>query len=108
MAPASARRRNQQLALLAEHARVVTLPLVVVGDMNITSFSPHFQQLLIDGGLRSAAEGFGWQPTWPTFFPPAGIQIDQALVNSRVAVEHFTRGGTEGSDHLPIVVDLVL
>ncbi len=108
MAPASAGRRNQQLVQLAEIARAVTLPLVVVGDMNISPFSPHFQQLLADGGLRSAADGFGWQATWPSFMPPAGIQIDHALVNSRVAVEHFTRGSMTGSDHLPIVADLVL
>ena len=108
MAPASARRRNDQLAKLAEQARAVTLPLVVVGDMNISPFSPHFQQLLADGGLRSAAEGFGWQGTWPSFMPPAGIQIDHALVNSRMGVEHFTRGSATGSDHLPIVADLVL
>jgi endonuclease/exonuclease/phosphatase (EEP) superfamily protein YafD len=108
VAPASAGRRNEQLAMLAERARAVTLPLVVIGDMNITPFSPHFQQLLVDGRLRSAAEGFGWQATWPSFFPPAGIQIDHALVNSRVVVEHFTRGAPAGSDHLPIVADLVL
>jgi endonuclease/exonuclease/phosphatase (EEP) superfamily protein YafD len=108
MAPASAGRRNQQLELLAEHARAVTLPLVVMGDMNITPFSPWFQQLLADGGLRSAAEGFGWQASWPSFFLPAGIQIDHALVNSRVAVAHFTTGTATGSDHLPIVADLVL
>jgi endonuclease/exonuclease/phosphatase family metal-dependent hydrolase len=108
MAPASAARRNEQLALLAERARAVTLPLVVVGDMNITPFSPWFQQLLVDGALRSAADGFGWQPSWPSFIPLAGIQIDHALVNSRVAVEHFTRGSPTGSDHLPIVTDLVL
>ena len=108
MAPASAGRRNQQLELLAEHARAVTLPLVVMGDMNITPFSPWFQRLLVDGSLRSAAEGFGWQATWPSFLPPAGIQIDHALVNSRVTVEHFTRGAATGSDHLPIVADLVL
>jgi len=108
MAPASARRRNQQLELLAERARAVTLPLVVMGDLNITPFSPHFQQLLADSGLHSAAEGFGWQTSWPSFLPAAGIQIDHALVNSRVAVEHFTRGAPTGSDHLPIVADLVL
>jgi len=106
--PRSAGRRNLQLARLADQARAVTLPLVVVGDMNISPFSPYFQLLLTDGGLRSAAEGFGWQATWPTFMPPAGIQIDHALVNSRVAVEHFARGSTVGSDHLPIVADLVL
>lgn len=108
VAPASARRRNEQLELLAERARAVTLPLVVMGDMNISPFSPHFQQLLVDGRLHSAAEGFGWQPTWPSFLPPAAIQIDHALVNSHVVVEHFNRGAPTGSDHLPIVADLVL
>jgi endonuclease/exonuclease/phosphatase (EEP) superfamily protein YafD len=108
LAPASADRRNQQLLELAERARAVTEPLVVIGDLNITPFSPHFQQLLVDGKLRSAAEGFGWEASWPSFFPPAGIQIDHALVNSRVSVEHFTRGAATGSDHLPIVADLVL
>jgi endonuclease/exonuclease/phosphatase (EEP) superfamily protein YafD len=108
LAPASASRRNQQLELLAERTRAVTLPLVVMGDLNISPYSPHFQQLLVDGGLRSAAEGFGWQATWPTFLPVAGIQIDHALVNSRVAVQHFTRGTPTGSDHLPVVADLVL
>jgi len=108
MAPASAGRRNQQLYRLAEQARAVTLPLIVVGDLNITPFSPHFKKLLADGGLRSGAEGFGWQATWPTFMPPAGIQIDHALVNSRVTVEHFGKGTSIGSDHFPIVADLVL
>lgn len=108
LAPASAARRNQQIELLAERARGVTLPLVVIGDMNITPFSPRFQKLLAEGHLRSAADGFGWQATWPSFFPPAGIQIDHALVNSRVAVEHFNHGTATGSDHLPIVADLVL
>jgi endonuclease/exonuclease/phosphatase (EEP) superfamily protein YafD len=108
VAPASAGRRNLQLVRLAEQARGVTLPLVVVGDMNITPFSPHFQQMLVDGALKSASAGFGWQATWPTFLPLAGIQIDHALVNSRVAVEHFNRGAPVGSDHLPILVDLVL
>jgi endonuclease/exonuclease/phosphatase (EEP) superfamily protein YafD len=108
LAPNSAARRNAQLEKLADQARAVTLPLVVVGDLNITPFSPHFQQLLKAGGLHSGADGFGWQPTWPAFMPPAGIQIDHALVNSRVTVEHFTAGASIGSDHRPIVVDLVL
>jgi endonuclease/exonuclease/phosphatase (EEP) superfamily protein YafD len=108
IAPASAGRRNLQLGRLADQARGETLPLVILGDMNITPFSPHFQQLLVDGRLRSGSEGFGWQATWPTFLPLAGIQIDHALVNSRVAVEHFNRGAPIGSDHLPLVVDLVL
>jgi hypothetical protein len=50
-----------------------------MGDLNVSPFSPHFQALLSGGNLKSAAQGFGWQPTWPTFLPPAGIQIDHAL-----------------------------
>ncbi len=84
------------------------LPLIALGDFNITPYSPHFRQLLVDGNLRSAAEGFGWQPTWPTFLPPAGIQIDHAFVSPKVAVQGFRRGASDGSDHRPIVIDLVL
>ena len=109
MAPASAGRRNRQFELLAQQARATTtLPLLIVGDFNVSPFSPHFRQLLADGGLRSAADGYGWQPTWPSFLPLAGIQIDHALVNPAVTVQSFRRGEGDGSDHRPIIVDVVL
>jgi endonuclease/exonuclease/phosphatase (EEP) superfamily protein YafD len=109
MAPRSANRRNEQLEELARHARATTsLPLVVVGDLNVSPFSPHFRHLLEAGRLRSAADGFGWQPTWPSFLLPAGIQIDHALVSPAVTVKAFSRGPFDGSDHRPIVVDVLL
>jgi endonuclease/exonuclease/phosphatase (EEP) superfamily protein YafD len=109
MAPMSAYRRNEQFELLARQARATTgLPLVIVGDFNVTPFSPYFKRLLADGRLRSAADGFGWVPTWPSFFLPAGIQIDHALVNAAVTVQSFRAGAPDGSDHRPIVVDLLL
>lgn len=109
LAPRSAARRNGQFARLAEEARATrTLPLVVIGDLNVSPFSPYFKQLLAAGGLRSAANGFGWQPTWPSFLLPAGIQIDHALVNPAVTVQAFRRGAWAGSDHRPVIVDVVL
>jgi endonuclease/exonuclease/phosphatase family metal-dependent hydrolase len=104
----SSDRRNRQLERLAALSSATATPLVVVGDLNISPFSPHFRQLLADGKLKSAADGFGWQPTWPSFLLPAGIQIDHGLVNGAVSVQGFHRGGRDGSDHLPIVLDVVL
>jgi endonuclease/exonuclease/phosphatase (EEP) superfamily protein YafD len=100
--------RDEQLAELAAAAQATPRPLVILGDLNVSPFSSHFQTLLRAGNLESAASGFGWQPTWPNFMPPAGIQIDHALVSPGVQVRNFRRGPRVGSDHLPVVVDLAL
>jgi endonuclease/exonuclease/phosphatase (EEP) superfamily protein YafD len=100
--------RDEQLVELARAAQATPRPVVVLGDLNVSPFSPHFQNLLSAGRLQSAADGFGWQPTWPEFMPPAGIQIDHALVSPDVQVRDFRRGAQVGSDHLPVIVDLAL
>jgi len=104
---ANAALRDRQLALIGEFARSHAGPLIVLGDLNVSPFSPHFQALLSDSNLKSAAQGFGWQPTWPTFLPPAGIQIDHALTGAGVLVTSFRRGAPVGSDHLPIIMECV-
>jgi endonuclease/exonuclease/phosphatase (EEP) superfamily protein YafD len=108
LGPASSALRDRQLALIGEFARSRTGALIVVGDLNVSPFSPHFQALLAGGNLKSAAQGFGWQPTWPTFLPPAGIQIDHMLTGPGVFVTRFRRGSQVGSDHLPIIIDCLL
>jgi endonuclease/exonuclease/phosphatase (EEP) superfamily protein YafD len=99
--------RDRQLALVAEFARAHTGPLIVLGDLNVSPFSAHFQEMLVGGNLKSAAQGFGWQPTWPTFLPPAGIHIDHALTSAGIIVTSFRRGSRVGSDHLPIIIECV-
>jgi len=105
---ASTNLRNRQFGLLATQAQARKAPLIMLGDFNVSPLSPWFRALLHESGLRSASQTFGWLPTWPTFLPPAGIQIDHALISPDVAVREFRRGPYVGSDHLPIVVDLVL
>lgn len=103
--------RAADFAAIAAEARAAAragLPYAALGDYNISPFSPHFAQLLEAGGLRSASAGRGWQPTWPTFLPPLGIQIDHALVTPDLQVTRFERGAGTGSDHRPIVVDLMV
>lgn len=106
MGPRLYAERNRQLALIAAHARAIRGPLAVMGDFNISPFSPHFRALLARSGLERAARGAGWQPSWPTFLPLAGIQIDHALVSPQLHVLRFARGPYVGSDHRPLVVDL--
>lgn len=98
--------RNEQIAAIARYARTVKEPLIVAGDFNITPFSPHYQAMLTLSGLTPAAKGFGWQPTWPSFMPLAGIQIDHVLVSRGIQVLKFWRGPDIHSDHLPVLVDL--
>lgn len=108
MLPRHAADRNRQLRQLARLSREIREPLIVLGDLNVSPFSAHFQTLLADGRLRSAAENHGWQPTWPTFLLPLGIQIDHALVSPGVRVRDFRVGPSVGSDHRAVIVDLAL
>jgi endonuclease/exonuclease/phosphatase (EEP) superfamily protein YafD len=109
MRPRDARQRAFDLAALAaEAARRGPLPFVGIGDLNTSPFSPYYEQLLRAGGLRSAATGHGWEPTWPSLFLPFGIQIDHALVSPEIEVRGFNRGPPNGSDHMPIIVEVTI
>lgn len=108
LGPEASRRRSRGLQAIAHFARTTRGPLIVAGDLNLTPFSPQFEGLLRAGGLANAAAGYGWQPTWPTFLPPAGIQIDHVLVRNGIETQDFRRGPRIGSDHRPIVADLAL
>src|SRR5262245_60789467 len=76
LGPQHAAVRDAQLASLARLAHQHRGAFAIVGDLNVTPYSPRFQQLSRDGGLRSCAEGMGLQGTWPSLFPPLRIQID--------------------------------
>lgn len=104
--PAVSAERNRELSRLAALARATPAPLVMAGDFNLTPFSPHFSEFVAQSGLQWTARGAGWQPTWPTFLPVGGIQIDHAFVSPGIDVRRFARAPGIGSDHRPIVIDL--
>lgn len=102
------RRRNLELDHIARSLQGAGQPVLVAGDFNTTPWSPHFRDLVDAADLRLAAAGHGYIGTWPRSLWPARIPIDHILVKGPVAVAEFTRGPAIGSDHFPIIADLVL
>lgn len=106
---AYADRRDRQLTALAAHVAALEEPVLLLGDLNVTPWSPYFADLLADAGLRDSRAGSGVHASWPAAFPaPLRIPIDHALVSPHVRVAHRAIGPALGSDHLPVVVEIVL
>lgn len=100
--------RNQRLAMTASLAQSMPRPVIVIGDFNCTPWSPYFTKFVRESGLVNARDGFGILPTWPTFLPPMMIPIDHCLISPDVKVMNCRTGSFIGSDHLPLIVDLVV
>ena len=97
--------RNRELAELAVIARSAPSPVLLLGDLNTTAFSPGFASLLADSGLRDCAAGRGLNPTWPTLFPPLYMQIDHCLAGPGLRIDDLQSGPRVGSDHFPLEVE---
>ncbi len=101
--------RDEQVAGLARLAREATGHVVLVGDLNMTPWSPMFDALLETGNLRDSRRGFGIDTTWPTHMLTAfRIPIDHALTSPDVVVTDRRVGPDVGSDHLSVTVDVAL
>jgi len=100
--------RNRQLADLAALVRAEPGPTIVLGDLNVSPWSPYFQDFLTATRLIDSRRAFGIQATWPANAPPLGIPIDHCLVSRELAVNARMVGPRVGSDHLPIIIDLSL
>lgn len=84
-------------------------PIVVLGDLNSTVWSPHYLALIDATGLENARRGFGIFPSLgneKNWKPWTAVAFDHCLVTSDIGVEDFRTGPFLGSDHLPIVAKL--
>lgn len=108
LGPAIAVSRNRELAELAAIARAAPSPVLLLGDLNTTAYSPVFDPLLAASGLADCAAGRGLNPTWPTLFPPLYIQIDHCLAGPGVRIDRLRPGRRVGSDHRPLEVEITV
>lgn len=107
MRPDSFASRNRQFRRAASIMREARGPKLMIGDLNTTTWSPYFTDLLEASGLRDARQGFGLYPSWPMPLPtPLQIPIDHCLVGGGVAVKDVRTGSRTGSDHRPLIVEV--
>jgi endonuclease/exonuclease/phosphatase (EEP) superfamily protein YafD len=106
--PGLARDRDRALQGAAELARSSREPVVLVGDLNLTPYSPVYRRLLASSGLRDAVDDRRWRPTWLAGFWPLALRIDHVLVSQGLCVDDAEIGPAVGSDHRPVVARLRL
>lgn len=86
-------------------------PLIVGGDLNASESSP-VVRVLLDIGLRDAfsSAGLGYGFTHGHSLKPrfSFLRIDHILVSSTLGVRDSFVGGREGSEHRPVIADLLL
>ena len=99
--------RNGQLVAVGDFLRRVNGTKILLGDLNTTPWNHAFQRLLHDSDLVDGSRGFGYQPTWPSFLWPMRIPLDHCLVSRDLRVDRYRAGESIGSDHFPLIVDLV-
>ena len=99
--------RNRQFIALARRLQQDESPnRILVGDLNVTPWSPWFRKLLVDAGLRNSQTGKRVAGTYPAYGLPSflAIPIDHALVSPNIEVlERVVGPGSGlGSDHRPV------
>ncbi len=82
--------------------------IVVAGDFNATPWSRTFATMMNASGLCDSRAGFGMQATRPADEWILRIPIDHVLTSCAIGVADRRVGPDVGSDHLPVVVDLVI
>lgn len=83
-------------------------PTVLIGDLNVTPWSPYFEEIIVGADLTDARIGQGALQTWPTFNPLLWIPIDHCLVSKQVQLHGFYTAPSVNSDHFPILCRISL
>lgn len=97
--------RNRQLVDIVDWSAHTPESKIVVGDLNITPWSPPFARMLKQARLVDSRQYRGNYASWPTDLGILGIPIDHALVSQGTEVLFRDVGlKAPDSDHRPITV----
>ena len=103
--------RLEEAAHLAAYVRAEPGPTLLTGDLNAPVQSLVCRRLF-DAGLRDAfseaGSGYGYSYGAFTGVRIPYVRIDHVLVSRQWQVRHCWVGNAQGSDHRPVIADLVL
>jgi len=103
-------RLSQSRALAADVAKRQS-PLIVAGDLNAPETSPVIRTLLGQGlrdAFSAAGRGYGYTHGHSTMLSISFLRIDHILVSPEIGVVDAFAGGKDGSEHRPVIADLLL
>lgn len=103
--------RMQEAILLSAYLRAEPGPTILTGDLNAPVQSLVCRRLF-DAGLRDAfseaGRGYGYSYGQYTRVGTPYVRIDHILVSRQWQVQRCWVGNSQGSDHSPVIADLVL
>jgi endonuclease/exonuclease/phosphatase (EEP) superfamily protein YafD len=101
--------RDTELTLIAREIRGKRRPAILAGDLNDVAWSRTSQGLQQTAALRDPRVGRGLFATFNAKLP-AGFRwpLDHVFVSDDFALCALERPGDIGSDHFPLLVDVVL
>jgi endonuclease/exonuclease/phosphatase (EEP) superfamily protein YafD len=97
-----------QLDAVARRAHELGGRVIVMGDLNATPWSAPFRGFVAATGLCDTRAGFGLQASFPASSLVMRIPLDHVLVSCAIGVRSRIIERDVGSDHLPVLVDLVV
>jgi endonuclease/exonuclease/phosphatase (EEP) superfamily protein YafD len=80
--------------------------VIVIGDLNTTQFSWKFDAFAKAMNVVDTRRGHGPSPTWLVWLPV--LPIDFVLTSPEIFVRQFEVAPPTGSDHSPVITDLVI
>lgn len=100
--------RDAELIVVASALKDETRPVVVTGDLNDVAWSPTTRLFRKLSGLLDPRIGRGMVNTFHTQYPFMRWPLDHLFHSDHFAVGRIGRLEDIGSDHFPLLVDLVL
>jgi endonuclease/exonuclease/phosphatase (EEP) superfamily protein YafD len=108
--------RNRQIQAIGNYLQDSQDSVILLGDFNLTPWSPYYRQLVQTTGLHNTRMGFGILPTWARatsygdlpnwLIPILNIPIDHIFITPDLQVLRTYVGDNGNSDHAPIISEL--